>query len=179
MNNPRNALRCATRLQPTPSTCRTPDRCTRTHSLSPYPPSLPLPQGSGGADIISREDRLSRVVALTEGYSGSDLTAVSAITGTALRCTALPYRPPRLASVEFSQLHFSPLDDAVSVLQHSAKIRTTWHELRFSAAIRSAGPESCATLSTTCLIVSPFSSLHSSFLFLQKQAHLMSPHLSS
>ena len=34
-------------------------------------------QGSGGANIIATEDRLSRVVSLTDGYSGSDLTAVS------------------------------------------------------------------------------------------------------
>ena len=34
-------------------------------------------QGSGGADIITDKNNLSKVVALTEGYSGSDLTAVS------------------------------------------------------------------------------------------------------
>ena len=45
-------------------------------SLSLFSLSLNY-QGSGGADIISDKNNLSKVVALTEGYSGSDLTAVS------------------------------------------------------------------------------------------------------
>lgn len=78
-------------------------------------------QGSGGANIIATEDRLSRVVSLTDGYSGSDLTAVSTrchlqhctcrevfctviFGGAAQHCTVLFY--PLLSS---SELLSSPL----------------------------------------------------------------------